>query len=249
MSLLFSSLELESEELPLEAWKRDAHQLFSSKMTDREARFPCIPATQAYALGHLRFGFVPNSDNETAEYHLSRILKEYGESSRSFGEYSSLVIFFEKEDEIRDVLGYEKIFWNLLSNIRDFDNKPWPSEIPEDPEHPMWEFCYDDERYFVYCGTPAHISRQSRNFPYFMLALTPRWVLDLWNAQPQRAAAISPRIRTRLAAYDTVPAHPELKQYGAEGNLEYKQYFLRDDDTAPSKCPFLSSLQKQNATE
>ncbi|MNY47745.1 YqcI/YcgG family protein [compost metagenome] len=113
----------------------------------------------------------------------------------------------------------------------------------------MWEFCYDGERYFVYCGTPAHTARQSRSFPYFMLALTPRWVLDKWNAQPQKAAAVAPQIRARLAAYDAVPAHPELKPYGAEGNLEYKQYFLRDDDASPAKCPFHRAIQKQKAEE
>ncbi|MDR6717556.1 YqcI/YcgG family protein [Paenibacillus sp. 2003] len=249
MSLLFSSSEIENEEIPLETWKRDAHRLFSFKMSDREARFPCIPATQAFALGHLRYGFVSNFGDESAERNVSDILKEYGECSRSFGEYSSLILFFEKEKEIRDVLAYEKAFWDLLSQIRHLDNKPWPKDIPEDPEHPMWEFCYNDERYFVYCGTPAHMSRQSRNFPYFMLALTPRWVLDTWNAQPLKAAAIAPRIRARLAAYDTIPAHPELKQYGSQGNLEYKQYFLRDDDTAPSKCPFLRSLQQDKVKE
>ncbi|WP_458122852.1 YqcI/YcgG family protein [Paenibacillus sp. Z3-2] len=249
MSLLLSSSEIENEECPLEAWKRDAYHLFSSKMSDREARFPCIPATQAFALDHLRYGFVSNFGDESAERYVSDMLKEYGDSARSFGEYSSLILFFEKEKEIRDVLAYEKAFWDLLIQIRRLDNKPWPKDIPEDPEHPMWEFCYNNERYFVYCGTPAHISRQSRNFPYFMLALTPRWVLDIWNAQPQRAAAIAPRIRARLAAYDIIPAHPELKQYGSQDNLEYKQYFLRDDDTVPSKCPFLQSLQQDKIKE
>ena len=125
-----------------------------------------------------------------------------------------------------------KRFWELLSQVSDLDVKPWPEDIPENPENPLWEFCYDDERYFVYCGTPAHTNRQSRSFPYFMLAMTPRWVLDQWNAHPKKAAAIGPKIRERLAEYDAVPAHPELKQYGSQGNLEYKQYFLRDDDTS-----------------
>ncbi|MCK6076878.1 YqcI/YcgG family protein [Paenibacillus silvae] len=245
MQLLFSSADIEHNGEALDLWKKDAHHLFSKKMSDREARFPCIPATQAYALGHLRYGFINRSGKTTPAEQLSRVVQEYGASSRSFGDYSSLVIFFEQEEHTEDVLTYEKSFWSLLSEIRDMDNTPWPEDIPEDPENPLWEFCYNDERYFVYCGTPAHTARQSRHFPYFMLAMTPRWVLDLWNEQPQRAAAIGPRIRARLAAYDTVPAHPELKQYGAEGNLEYKQYFLRDDDTAPTKCPFLRSLQQQ----
>lgn len=78
-----------------------------------------------------------------------------------------------------------------------------------------------------------------------MLALTPRWVLDQWNAYPEKAAEIAPRIRARLAAYDTAPAHPELKPYGSQGNLEYKQYFLRDDDTSPAGCPFHRAITER----
>lgn len=111
---------------------------------------------------------------------------------------------------------------------------------------PTWEYCFDNERYFVYCATPAHRSRQSRHFPFFMLALKPRWVLDRWHAHPARAAATIPFIRARLAAYDEAPAHPELKPYGSQGNLEYK-HFLRDNDTALAGCPFRRGIKKENA--
>lgn len=249
MPLLLHYKEIENNELPLEEWKKEAYQLFASKMSDREARFPCIPATQAFSMGHLRYGFVPNALHESTARELAEIIAEYGEHSRSFGDYSSLVLFFEPEETRKEILEYELIFWNLLSQISDLDNRPWPEDIPKDPEQAQWEFCFNDERYFVYCSTPAHSSRKSRNSAYFMLALTPRWVLNQWNANPQKAAATAPRIRARLAAYDSVPAHPELKSYGAEGNLEYKQYFLRDDDTSPSKCPFHSAMQKEKVKE
>ncbi|MGG4480418.1 YqcI/YcgG family protein [Paenibacillus illinoisensis] len=249
MSLLYQHSELENVDAPLEAWKKEAYRLFASKMSDREARFPCIPATQAFAMGHLRYGFVSGSDHQPADRKLAEIISEYGRASRSFGEYSSLILFLELRDKTRTVLEYEAFFLELLSQVSDLDVKPWPEDIPENPENPLWEFCYDDERYFVYCGTPAHTNRQSRSFPYFMLAMTPRWVLDQWNAHPKKAAAIGPKIRERLAEYDAVPAHPELKQYGSQGNLEYKQYFLRDDDTSPSRCPFLRALQAEKIQE
>ncbi|UQZ36627.1 hypothetical protein C2I18_25680 [Paenibacillus sp. PK3_47] len=246
---LFQGKEIEESGHALEDWKREAYRLFAFKMSDRKALFPCIPATQAFALGHLRYAFMPAPSQESAGEKLAEAIAEYGRSSRTFGDYSSLVVFFEAEEEIREVTGYETLFWDLLSRASTVDPSPWPEDIPEDPEQAMWEFCCDNERYFVYCGTPAHTSRQSRNFPYFMLALTPRWVLDHWNANPHKAAAIAPRIRARLAAYDTIPAHPELKQYGSEGNLEYKQYFLRDDDTSAGGCPFHRGLHKEQADE
>ena len=245
MPLLLKYTDIENEELPLEAWKKDACRRFAAKMTDRETRFPCIPATRAFALGHLRYGFAPSPWDDSAGPELAQIIAEYGRTSRSFGDYSSLVVFFEAEENVREVLAYENAFWNLLNQVSRLDRTPWPEDIPEDPEQALWEFCYDGERYFVYCGTPAHTSRQSRSFPYFMLALTPRWVLDQWNAYPEKAAKIAPRIRARLAAYDTAPAHPELKPYGSQGNLEYKQYFLRDDDTSPAGCPFHRAITER----
>jgi FPC/CPF motif-containing protein YcgG len=71
-----------------------------------------------------------------------------------------------------------------------------------------------------------------------MLAITPRWVLENFNASPTFAKKIKERIRKRLVNYDNIDIHPDLNSYGNENNYEWKQYYLRDDDTALSKCPF-----------
>jgi len=247
MPLLLQPAEIENVALGLEDWKSDAFRKFAAKMTDRNARFPCIPATQAFALHHLRYGFVSSPWQASAGQELGEIIAEYGKASRQFGDYSSLIVFFGPEQDEKDVLAYEAKFWDLLSEVSRLDKAAWPADIPEDTEQATWEYCFEDERYFVYCATPAHRSRQSRHFPYFMLALTPRWVLERWHAHPSRASATIPLIRSRLAAYDEAPAHPELKPYGSKGNLEYKQYFLRDDDTALSGCPFHRGIKKENA--
>ncbi|MDI4647065.1 YqcI/YcgG family protein [Cohnella hashimotonis] len=247
MSLLLQPADIENAEPAPEAWKKEAFRAFAAKMSDRKARFPCIPATQAFALGHLRYGFVARPWHPSAAGELGELVAEYGKASRRFGDYSSLIVFFDREPDEKDVLAYEAKFWDLLSEASRMDQAAWPADIPEDTGQPIWEYCFDNERYFVYCATPAHRSRQSRHFPFFMLALTPRWVLDRWHAHPARAAATAPLIRARLAAYDEAPAHPELKPYGSQGNLEYKQYFLRDDDTALTGCPFHRELKKEHA--
>ncbi|CAI6034027.1 YqcI/YcgG family protein [Cohnella sp. JJ-181] len=247
MPLLLQDSEIENEALGLEQWKKDAYRTFASKMSDRVALFPCIPATQAFARRHLRYGYVSSPWHASAGRELGDIMAEYGGSSRSFGEYSSLIVFFNTDEADKSVSAYEAVFWELLSKVSRSDKVPWPSDIPEDTEQATWEYCYEGERYFVYCATPAHTYRRSRHFPYFMLALTPRWVLDEWHRHPRKAAAIVPRIRSRLAAYDEAPAHPELKPYGSQGNLEYKQYFLRDDDTSLAGCPFHRATDKENA--
>ena len=52
---------------------------------------------------------------------------------------------------------------------------------------------------------------------------------------------MSKLVRKRLKAYDQVDVHPALKWYGDQKNLEWKQYFLSDDEAekpASAKCPF-----------
>jgi FPC/CPF motif-containing protein YcgG len=135
---------------------------------------------------------------------------------------------------------FERLFWDLLNGLRHLDPFDWPSHIPSDPHHPLWEFCFRNEQYFMYCATPSHTKRKSRHFPYFMLAVTPRWVMEEFNASPTLAMKIRSKIRERLENYDSVPAHPNLNRYGRDDNYEWKQYFLHDDETSLSKCPFHS---------
>ena len=110
----------------------------------------------------------------------------------------------------------------------------------------MWEFCYHGEQYFMYCATPAHINRKSRHFPYFMLAITPRGVLERFNTSPHRAAKIKEKIRERLAEYDSISIHPDLNTYGKDDNHEWKQYFLRDEDTTYQNVPSTKNREQES---
>ncbi|GAB6927290.1 YqcI/YcgG family protein [Paenibacillus sp. JCM 10914] len=229
-----ASLEL------LEGWQRDAMIQLNRKLSDRSAKFPCIPAVQGHALQHFRYGFIPLGEAPESAEILAGLLHEYGRGSRQFGPYTSLVVLIhaEERDHQVGVEYYERLFWQLLSRTTAYDTQPWPTDLPEVPSEHLWEYCYGGEPYFVYCGTPAHENRQSRSFPYMMLAFTPRWVLQQFNARAKQAQRTKELIRQRLAAYDPVPPHPDLKFYGAEDNYEWKQYFLRDDNESLPKCPF-----------
>ena len=61
---------------------------------------------------------------------------------------------------------------------RALDKNAWPAEIPEQVDHPMWEFSFAGEPIFVVCSTPAHVMRQSRRASTFMLTFQPRWVFE-----------------------------------------------------------------------
>jgi uncharacterized protein len=225
----------------LEEWEHSAFHEFSSKITDKEKPFPCIPAHQGFMLNHLRYAFLGDPREPAVHKQLASLLKSYGECSRETGKYTSLIVFFKTPDDLiqtHSIKDYESLFWSLLNGISELDEKEWPAHIPPDPAHHSWEFCFHEEQYFMYCATPGHVLRKSRSFPFFMLAITPRWVLKGFDAATNTAPKIKHSIRKRLAAYDEIPPHPDLKWYGQADNYEWKQYFLSDDDTSSSACPF-----------
>ncbi|GGE43573.1 hypothetical protein GCM10011391_22910 [Pullulanibacillus camelliae] len=231
----------------LRDWEIEALKLFDRKMTDKAHRFPCIPATQGYQLNHLRYGFASEPRTMHAAADLAALLKAFTLYSHQFGNYTSLIVFFETPPTLHansTIEDFEQLFWKLLQNVSELDEKEWPEAIPINPSDPLWEFCFHGERYFMYGASPAHIKRKSRHFPYFMLAITPRWVLNAFNSHPEHAVKIKKQIRKRLNTYDAIPPHPALNQYGDESNLEWMQYFLRDDERNLTKCPFHQAFQK-----
>lgn len=241
--MLFTKEEIEQQTIDLETWQQEVYEYFSKMMNDRNHAYPCVPGIQGFVKNMLRFGFVEDPLKPFTAQQLGEHLKEYGRISRETGNYASLIIFCDTRaliEEQTDMDDYEKIFWSLLNQVHQSDDRAWPSHIPTDPEEHAWEFCFDGEPYFVFCATPAHIYRESRRFPCFMLAFQPRWVFDEINDSTSFGRKIKSVIRKRLSDYDAVPPHPALKWYGQTDNYEWKQYFLQDDETSLSKCPFMA---------
>jgi uncharacterized protein len=222
-------------------WQQTAFTQFSALMCDEENPFPCVPGKQGFQTDTLRFGFAEDPRKDEASEKLVYLLKQYGGISRDTGNYASLVVFFNS-GEIpgydHSVESYQQIFWDLLNRVHKSDDTPWPDDIAKDPHDHTWEFCFNGEPYFAFCATPAHIVRKSRHFPYFLLAFQPRWVFDEINFSTAFGQKLKKVIRKRLVDYDEVEPHPSLKWYGQEDNYEWKQYYLSDDDSSMSKCPF-----------
>ncbi|MCM3440209.1 YqcI/YcgG family protein [Metabacillus halosaccharovorans] len=238
MELLKRDL-INRDKLPF--WKRDALEKFEMKMMDKHKPFPCIPATQGFSLNHLQYAFVGDPREDSSSHELAELLSSYTLNSKELGRYTSLIVFFNTPPELSDTYNVEKfeqLFWKQLNKLTELDSVEWPNHIPSDPTQPAWEFCFHGEQYFMYCATPAHKNRSSRSFPYFMLAITPRWVLELFNSSPSYSKKIKENIRKRLSKYDSISVHPDLNTYGNSDNFEWKQYFLHDDDSTLTKCPF-----------
>jgi uncharacterized protein len=233
----------------LDKYEKEVLQAFSQKLEEKQKAFPCIPATMGHSLDHFCYGFAGDPRSSSSIQELASMLKEYADVSRKLGKYTSLVIFFKTPEKMIDTYSiedFEQLFWNQLNGLRALDSAEWPRGISPDPHDPGWEFCFRGEPYFMYCATPAHQKRLSRHFRCYMLAITPRWVLTQFNSAPSLAGKIKSQIRKRLQNYDNSPIHPNLNTYGNEDNFEWKQYFLHDDETSLSKCPFHQFNQNQS---
>ena len=225
----------------LPSWKQTAYQAFSAMIADDENTYPCVPARQGFLLNQLRFSFIGDPRKMSASKELADCLKEYGKYAQAIGKYTSFAIFIETPEDMLttyDIEDYRKLFWSLLNNVSTFDEKAWPEDIPTNPSHHEWEFCFDGEPYFVFCATPAHKSRKSRHFPSLLLAFQPRFVFTNINDSTVYGRNLKKLIRKRTYEYDGIPCHPDLKWYGQKDNHEWKQYFLSDDEQTESKCPF-----------
>jgi uncharacterized protein len=225
---------------PLHGWEKEALEKFFAKMSDKEKPFPCIPATIGFSTNQLRYGFVGDPRKPSTIKELASLLTYYTDISRQIGNYTSMIVFYDTPKSMDDdtVEEFEQLFWKHLNGLSDLDQFDWPEDIPTDPHDPIWEFCFNGEKYFMYCATPAHQNRKSRHFDVMMLAITPRWVLQEFNKSHSFAKRIKAQVRERLAKYDTISIHPDLNTYGTEDNFEWRQYFLRDDDTSLTKCPY-----------
>jgi uncharacterized protein len=233
------------ESLPL--WQQNAFKSFASTIADDKNTYPCVPGRMGFLSNHLRFCFVGDPREVNSAKELAKALKEYGHCSRDTGKYASLVVFFETPIDILEgyeVEDYRKLFWEVLNNITTFDKQEWAEDIPTDPSHHKWEFCFGGEPYFSFCATPSHKIRKSRHFPCFLMAFQPRWVFKEINDSTTFGRNMKKLIRKRLVDFDGIPGHPDLKWYGQEDNHEWKQYFLSDDESSPSKCPFMKMKNK-----
>ncbi|MDQ8736800.1 YqcI/YcgG family protein [Paenibacillus sp. LHD-38] len=241
MAELTSKAWLDENFIHIPEWQQDAYRQFASMIADPANSYPCIPGRYGFLTNNLRFGFASDPRDEQAITEVSQLLRQYGESAHETGKYASLVIFFKTPEELRSsytIEDYEELFWSVLSRVSAKDETPWPDAISTDPSHHSWEFCYDGHPYFAFCSTPAHTVRKSRLSPYFLIAFQPRFVFEEINDSTPFGRNMKKLIRQKLVEYDGVPAHPSLKWYGQEDNQEWKQYFLRDDESSPSKCPY-----------
>ncbi len=128
--MLFRANEiLESTHVPF--WGKDAFQYFQSDILSEENPFPCILGVEGFKKDLLRFSFVTTPYNYQDIRNAASALREYIDTFKTIGRYTSFVLFFKPEHKERSMEEYETMFWDTLTFLHQIDQKKWPQDIPK----------------------------------------------------------------------------------------------------------------------
>jgi len=221
-------------------WQRVLFAEFEAQMSSEARPFPCVFGVAGYRQDQLRYLFLDPFDVEALGEQLALFVSE----CRSHGPNTSLLVF-SRPRPVQTIDAYYRKLWLTLDQLAALDKSPWPAEIPDQIDHPLWEFSFAGEPMFVVCSTPAHVLRQSRRSSSFMLTFQPRWVFEKILGTDKAAEAAFAEVRKRLLPYDGTSASPLLGRYGNHDGREHQQYFLFDDNEVATQCPFARLAQNK----
>jgi FPC/CPF motif-containing protein YcgG len=233
MSRLFLRKSEVGSSFAVSTWQSVLFAEFEAQMCSDARPFPCVFGVAGYRQDQLRYLFLDPFDVEALGEQLALFVSE----CRSHGPNTSLVVF-SRPRPVQTIDAYYRKLWLTLDQLAALDKSAWPAEIPEQVDHPMWEFSFAGEPIFVVCSTPAHVLRQSRRSSAFMLTFQPRWVFEKILSTDKAAEAAFAEVRKRLLPYDGTSPSPLLGRYGNQDGREYQQYFLFDENDAATQCPF-----------
>ncbi|TYL38190.1 hypothetical protein CV102_13400 [Natronococcus pandeyae] len=203
--------------------------------------FPCFFGAESVQQGEPIYTAVPSMSDADALLTLRDRVLEYLESYRDHADRASLVTFFKPPEEPLSEREYHDALWHILQTLHCHDPEPWPEEIPTDPDDPHWEFCLGGEPMFPTCRAPFYDQRKSRYCPIGLeITFQPRALFENLGVTGDTEAGQRARdvIQDRLEGYDGVCPHADLGDWGVEGDREWPQYMLSDDESqAPDACP------------
>jgi FPC/CPF motif-containing protein YcgG len=206
-----------------------------------DAPFPCFFGAESVANGDPLYTAVSSMTEKNALLNLGRTLLSYLEIYQDYSDRASLVVFFRPPNQELSEGEYHEALWHILQFLHVHDTKPWPKDIPTDPDDPHWEFSFGGEPMFPTCRAPFYDTRKSRYCPIGLeITFQPRALFENLGVTADTAMGERARetIQDRLEDYDGVCPHADLGDWGVEEDREWPQYmFSSDDKQAPDECP------------
>ena len=206
-----------------------------------DAPFPCFFGVESVANGDPLYTAVPSMTDKDALLNLGQTLLSYLDVHQEYSDRASLVAFFKPPERELSEAEYHEALWHILQFLHVHDPEPWPDDIPTDPDDPYWEFSFDGEPMFPTCRAPFYDTRKSRYCPIGLeITFQPRALFEELGVTADTPAGQHARelIHDRLGDYDGACPHANLGDWGVEGDREWPQYMLsEDDEQAPDECP------------
>jgi hypothetical protein len=214
--------------------------------------FPCFFGAESVRDGEPLYTAVPSMTDKDALLGLGATLLEYLETYQDHSERASLVTFFKPPEESLSEAQYHQQLWHILQFLHVHDPEPWPEAIPTEPDDRHWEFCFAGEPIFPTCRAPFYERRKSRYCPIGLeITFQPRELFDSLGVTADTDAGEQARdiIQGRLEEYDGVCPHADLGDWGVEGDREWPQYMLsEEDEQAPDSCPITVTREHPKST-
>lgn len=216
------------------AWLELSYKRFHESVID--PTYPCYFGTAAEKRGELYYTFACTETYDLMPATLENFLVS---SETAPDERRNLTIFFEPDYSPYTHAEYRRRFWKFLGFLHSNDPSPWPAGVPTNTDDPNWEFAFAGRMVFVFCATPSHERRASRNLgPGMIVLMQPRTSFVGIEGNTRAGIAARNKTRERIRGWDRTSPHPDLGVFGEKDNREWKQYFLPDDNRAVTgTCP------------
>ncbi|WP_410982013.1 YqcI/YcgG family protein [Bacillus cereus] len=222
-------------------WVSREFENFSNVVLD--PTFPCYFGLTALKKNELRYSFLSHDDwSHLPQTMLSflQLMNERPVVRRGF------FLFVEPEHEECSLEHYRAYFWKVLQYLHEEDNQLWPKQIPENPNHHLWEFSFGGEPMFAFGNAPAYKQRKTRHLGNsLIIGFQPRIIFDGLEGDRPKGSYSRQMVRERVEKWDQLPKHPNISHYGDPNHREWKQYFIGDDvEPIEGKCPFHHKTKK-----
>jgi FPC/CPF motif-containing protein YcgG len=218
-------------------WAVSHYEGFRGSMLGPEG-FPCHFGVAAERDGSALYTFCPSMTDPDALGQLRDTLLAYIGTFRGHPGRTPCVVFFAPPERDPSEAEWNENFWNVLQYLHDHDPEPWPADIPTDPDHHQWEFCFGGEPIFPTARAPFYERRRSRYTPHGLeITVQPREVFSGVTGDTVAGKHAREFIDERLHEYDDVAPHAAIGDWEDEASHEWDQYMLPEGEASHETCP------------
>ncbi|MBS4197303.1 YqcI/YcgG family protein [Lederbergia citri] len=217
-------------------WVIREYKTFHKIVTNKT--FPCTFGMAGEKKGELRYSYISHDDWSILPQTLEAFISLF-DSSKPLIRHG-FFLFVEPEQEEQSLEYYRQYFWKILQYLHEADEKPWPEDLPKDPDHHLWNFIFSGEPFFIFGNTPAYKQRKTRDLGNsLILGFQPRRIFEGLEGTSKGGMMSREKVRARVEKWDRLPKHPNISHYGDPEHREWKQFFIGDDaKPIEGECPF-----------